>query len=83
MTAEFVQIGDFAFQPAKIQTVDFEEDDKVCITFDGRDRDGSDVVWIVGLVALAFKEWWEQQANVYYIDPKWFDKDHPSNWREA
>lgn len=81
MKTEFVQIGNVAFNIASINKVDFfSREASVCIDYGSSSEEH--IVYLRGNAARAFKDWWEKKTNVYYIDPKWFDKDHPSDWED-
>ena len=79
MTTEFVQIGDVAFNIASITKVDFFPRE-ASVRIDCGLSNEEYIVYLRENSACAFKYWWEKKANVYYVDPDWFDKDHPSNW---
>lgn len=68
----FVQIGARAFQPAKIQSVYFDNENDVWISFDSSSDEGD--MRFSGLSAIAFKDWWNKKAGVHYLDPKRYEE---------
>lgn len=82
MTVEFVQIGREAFNVASINYIDFSFRE-MSVRIDYTSSSGDGVKFLRGPAASAFKEWWESKANVYYIDPTWFDEDHAKSWEDT
>jgi hypothetical protein len=68
---DFVQIGNWAFSPAEIQTVRFSDSGWVYIGFTGLVDD----VVLAGAEGRAFKNWWAKEPRVYFLDPEWFTED--------
>lgn len=81
MATEFLQIGDIAFNIASINKVDFfSREASVCIDYGSFSEEHT--VYLRGDAARAFEDWWKKKASVYYLDPKWFDENHPNNWED-
>ena len=78
---KFIQIGNVAFNIASINKVDFSSRE-ASVRIDYGSSGEKHIVYLQDNASRAFKDWWDKKANVYYIDPNWFDKDHLSNWED-